>query len=143
LVARGMLVVLLLYALASALWLVRDVLFITFFAVLVASFLSLFIDPLEARFGWRRSVAGPLVLLLLVLVMGGMLILAWPTLAAQLSQVSRDLPEVIGNAESWLSNQFRSLFGMFSATGEVVEERVRYRAAEELADLEIGRASCR
>ena len=135
LVARGMLVVLLLYALASALWLVRDVLFITFFAVLVASFLSLFIDPLEARFGWRRSVAGPLVLLLLVLVMGGMLILAWPTLAAQLSQVSRDLPEVIGNAESWLSNQFRSLFGMFSATGEVVEERVRYRAAEELADL--------
>ncbi|MHB1170435.1 MAG: AI-2E family transporter [Longimicrobiales bacterium] len=135
LVARGMLVVLLLYALASALWLVRDVLFITFFAVLVASFLSLFIDPLEARFGWRRSVAGPLVLLLLVLIMGGVLVLVWPTLEAQVSRVSRDLPAVIGSAESWLSEQFRSLFGTFSATGDVVEARVRYRAAEELADL--------
>src|SRR5690606_15439523 len=58
-IARGMLVVLLVDALASALWLVRDVLFITFFSVLVASFLSLFIDPLHKRYGWRRSVTGP------------------------------------------------------------------------------------
>ncbi len=135
LIARGTLVVLLLFALASGLWLVRDVLFITFFAILVASFLSLFIDPLQDRLGWRRGVAGPVVLLGLTLVFGGLLWLAWPTLAAQLSQVSRDLPEVIGAAESWLSRQFRSIFGTFGATGEVVEERVRYRAAEELADL--------
>lgn len=134
-IARGMLVVLLLYALASALWLVRDVLFITFFSVLVASFLSLFIDPLHKRYGWRRSVAGPVVLLALALVLGVLLFLAWPTLAAQLSQVSRDLPEVIGQAEAWLSRQFRSVSGTFGATGEVVEERLRYRIATELADL--------
>lgn len=134
-VARGMLVVLLLYALASGLWLVRDVLFITFFSVLVASFLSLFIDPLHTRFGWRRSIAGPVVLLGLTVVLGGLLFLSWPTLAAQLSQVSRDLPEVIGRAEAWLSRQFRSVSGTFGATGEAVEERLRYRAAAELADL--------
>ncbi len=134
-VARGILVVLLLYAFASALWMVRDVLFITFFAVLVASFLSLFVDPLESRFGWRRSIAGPAVLVALLLLFGGLLFLAWPTLAEQLSQVSRDLPEVIGQAEAWLSRQFRAVSGTFGATGEVVEERLRYRAALEVADL--------
>src|SRR5690606_23883018 len=118
-----------------ALWMVRDVLFITFFAVLVASFLSLFISPLETRFGWRRSVAGAAVLVVLILISGGLLVLAWPTLAEQMSQVSRDLPGVIGQAEAWLSGQFRAITGTFGATGEVVEERLRYRAASELADL--------
>src|SRR5690606_17920885 len=43
--------------------------------------------------------------------------------------------EVIGQAEAWLSRQFRSVSGTFGATGEVVEERLRYRIATELADL--------
>ncbi len=135
LIARGVLVVILLWALASALWMVRDVLFIGFFAVLVASFLSLFVDPLQEKFGWRRAVAGPLVLLLFLAILSTLLVLTWPTLSTQLATVSRELPEVIGQAEEWLSAQFRSLFGNFGATGSEVEQRIRSRAAQELADL--------
>jgi predicted PurR-regulated permease PerM len=99
LIARAFLVVLLLWGLASALWMARDVLFVTFFAVLVASFLSIFVDPLQRRFGMRRSLAGPLVMVGFFAVLGILLFLAWPTLASQLATVSRQLPEAIGNAE--------------------------------------------
>ncbi|MGH7445610.1 MAG: AI-2E family transporter, partial [Longimicrobiales bacterium] len=129
------LVVLVLWGLASALWMARDVLFVTFFAVLVASFLSLFIDPLQQRFGWRRAVAGPLVLLAFVAIFGGLLYAAWPTLATQFATVSRQLPAALGNAEAWVTQQFRVIFGTFDIAGESVEARVRSRAAQELADL--------
>lgn len=135
LIARGFLVVLLIWGLANALWMARDVLFVTFFAVLVASFLSLFVDPLQQRFGWRRAVAGPLVLLAFVAIVGGLLFVAWPTLATQFATVSRQLPAAIGNAEAWVTEQVRIIFGSFDIAGESVEARVRSRAAQELADL--------
>lgn len=134
LIARAFLVVLLLWGLASAVWMARDVLFVTFFAVLVASFLSIFVDPLQQRFGMRRALAGPLVLLVFFAILGTLLFLAWPTLATQLATVSRQLPEAIGNAEEWLAQQFRTLFGRGRA-GEAVEAEVRSRAAVEFAEL--------
>lgn len=134
LIARGFIVVLLLWALANVIWLARDILFVAFFAVLVASFLSIFVDFLQQR-GVRRAVAAPLVLFTFVAVLAVVLMLSWPTLESQFGTVSRQLPEAIGKAESWLSEQFRTIFGTLGQAGGAVEERVRTRAAEELADL--------
>lgn len=134
LIARGFIVVLLLWALANIIWLARDVLFIAFFAVLVASFLSIFVDWLQQR-DVRRAVAAPLVLFAFVLVASALLAISWPTLEAQFGTVSQQLPRAIGDAEDWLSAQFRTVFGSLGDTGGVVEERVRTRAAEELADI--------
>lgn len=135
LIARGTVVVLLLFGLSCIIWLARDVLFITFFAVLVASFLSLLIDPLEQRFGMRRAIAGPLVLLALAAVLALLVTLAWPTLETQFTTVRTQLPAAIGAVEQWLEENFRSIAGTFGPAGVEVEERVRTRAAQEFAEL--------
>ncbi|HUF50071.1 MAG TPA: hypothetical protein VMN60_04525 [Longimicrobiales bacterium] len=57
-VAKSTLIVLVLWTLAHGIWMARDILFITFFALLIASFLSIFVEPLHAR-GVRRSIATP------------------------------------------------------------------------------------
>ena len=134
LVARGMLVVMLLWALANVIWLGRDVLFIAFFAALVASFLSIFVDPLERR-GVKRSIAAPLVLLALFAVLAVIGVITWPILTEQFGLVQQQLPEAIGRAEEWLGRQFRNLSGAFGRQGEAVEEQVRSRASQEIAEL--------
>ncbi|MEX0891978.1 MAG: hypothetical protein WEB88_07390 [Gemmatimonadota bacterium] len=57
-VARATLIVIGLWALASGLWLGRDILFVTLFALLVGLFLSLFVGPL-VKLGVPRQVAAP------------------------------------------------------------------------------------
>ena len=56
-VAQATLVVIALWALANLAWAARDILFVAFFAVLVASFLTILIDPLVDLGGDRHEDA--------------------------------------------------------------------------------------
>jgi predicted PurR-regulated permease PerM len=95
-VAQGALVVLVIWALANVAWMARDVLFITFFALLVASFLSIFVEPLHER-GVSRAVSAPVVLILLTLMFTGLGVVAWPTLREQFILIQEQLPPALEN----------------------------------------------
>jgi len=107
-VASGTIVIIALWALANAIWLARDVFFITFFAVLVASFLSIIVEPLERR-GVKRAISAPLVLLLLLALFAGLFALIWPTLSEQFTLIRRELPAAIASAQTWFEKQMSSL----------------------------------
>ena len=104
LVAKATLIVIGLWALANGIWLARDVLFITFFALLVASFLSIFVEPLHAR-GVSRAVSAPVVLIMLAALLALFFVLAWPTLRTQFAMIQRELPPAIDGVQRWLDRQ--------------------------------------
>src|SRR5690606_120798 len=104
-VARATLVVILLWAVANVVWLGRDLLFIAFFAVLVASFLSIFVDWLEAQ-GVPRW-AGALVVLAALAVLGAAgCVLLWPALRDQAVQLQEQLPPALAGIGAWLEGQY-------------------------------------
>lgn len=133
-VAKATLVVIGLWALANLLWLARDVLFITFFALLIASFLSIFVEPLHER-GVRRSVSAPLVLILITATLVGFSILAWPTLREQFSVIQQQLPPALDSVQDWLEEQLRALTGTLGEPGEAMEEQLRTRVTTEMGGL--------
>jgi len=136
-VARATLVVILLWAVANVVWLGRDLLFIAFFAVLVASFLSIFVDWLEAQ-GVPRW-AGALVVLAALAVLGAAgCVLLWPTLRAQAIQLQEQLPPALAEIGARLEQQSAARPGQFGAPAESLEERVRERVMAELANLLTG-----
>lgn len=135
LIARGTLVVLLLFGLASVIWLARDVLFIAFFAVLAASFLSLVVDPLEKRLGLRRAIAAPLALATIIALFAILVAFTWPILQEQFGTVRTQLPAAMERAQDWTSEHVSSLTGSLGPAGDDVQERMRARATEEFADL--------
>src|SRR5690606_34409650 len=136
-VARATLVVILLWAVANVVWLGRDLLFIAFFAVLVASFLSIFVDWLEAQ-GVPRW-AGALVVLAALAVLGaagcGLL---WPTLRARPTRVQQPPPPALAAIGERLEQQHAALTAQFGAPAESFEERVRERVMADLANLLAG-----
>jgi predicted PurR-regulated permease PerM len=136
-VARAALVVILLCALASLVWLGRDVLFIAFFAVLVASFLSIFVGWLEAR-GVPRAAAAVGVLLLAVGTMALAAVLLWPTLREQALELREQLPAALTQVVAWAEGQYRVLSGEFGTPAEPIQEQVRQRVTMEAARLLTG-----
>ncbi|MEX0907340.1 MAG: AI-2E family transporter [Gemmatimonadota bacterium] len=109
-VTKAALIVIALWGLGNLLWLARDVLFIAFFALLVASFLSIFVEPLH-RLGLKRSIGAPAVLVVLLLVLAGLFALGWPTLSRQLSTIQQQLPAAVESAQRWLQSQLAAFGG--------------------------------
>ena len=136
-VARATLVVILLWALANVVWQGRDLLFIAFFSVLVASFLSIFVDWLEEQ-GVSRLVGALIVLVALAVLGAGGGVLLWPALREQAVQLQEQLPPALAEITAWFERQYVALTGQFGAPVEPIEERVRERVMAEAANLLTG-----
>jgi predicted PurR-regulated permease PerM len=123
-VAKATLVVIGLWALANLVWLARDVLFITFFALLIASFLSIFVEPLHDR-GVKRALAAPLVMIIITLSFAALFVLAWPTLREQFAMIQQELPPALDRLQDWVEGQVRAMTGTLGEQGAVMEEQIR------------------
>lgn len=123
-VAKATLIVIGLWALANLLWLARDILFITFFALLVASFLTIFVEPLHDR-GVKRALAAPLVLLIMLLAVAGLSVLAWPTLREQIIVIQEQLPQAFDQFQDWLRDQLAVITGPVGADPDNLEDQLR------------------
>jgi predicted PurR-regulated permease PerM len=133
-VAKATLVVIGLWALANLLWLARDVLFIAFFALLIASFLSIFVEPLHQR-GISRALSAPLVLVLIISIFGALFSLAWPTLREQFMLIQQQLPPAIEGVQRWFEAQMAAIAGSFGDDEGVVQEQLRTRMTTEVSGL--------
>jgi predicted PurR-regulated permease PerM len=133
-VAKATLVVIGLWALANLLWLARDVLFIAFFALLIASFLSIFVEPLHRR-GMSRAISAPLVLILIISVFGGLFSLAWPTLRDQFMLIQDQLPPAIEGVQRWFEAQVAAIAGSLGDDDGTVERQLRTRMTTEMSGL--------
>ncbi len=134
-VARLVLVAILLWAVANALWLGREVVFVAFFGVLVASFLSIFVDFLHDRLLLPRGVAAPLVLLAFVGVLVGLFYLAWPSLSEQIGQLRSTLPKSVDAVSGWLQEEYDRLTGTFGTPNPQMAAQLRLRLNTEAANL--------
>ncbi|HUE76834.1 MAG TPA: AI-2E family transporter [Longimicrobiales bacterium] len=105
--ARAMLVVVLVWALANAAWLTRDILFIGFLAVLLALFLSIFVDWLEPYL--PRWLATILVFLLWLASLFAFFLLAWPSLQGQIVTIREEVPRIVDDVAAWVQTQVRAL----------------------------------
>jgi predicted PurR-regulated permease PerM len=86
-------------ALAVAL---ADVLVLVFAGLLFAILLATIADAVAGRTGWPRGVALALTLLgLLIVTVGGALLL-WPSVSAQVDELSTQLPAALGELRAWL-----------------------------------------
>ena len=136
-VAKATLVVLGITGLAYVLWLGRDVLFVAFFAVLVASFLSVFVAPLE-RIGIRRPLAAFLVLLLFIGLLTVVLVASWPILQAQLGVARQQLPMALMGLAEWLEREYLEIVGGIAHPEVRLIEQVQTRLNRESAELIFG-----
>ncbi|HSJ09747.1 MAG TPA: AI-2E family transporter [Longimicrobiales bacterium] len=133
-VAKGTLIVIGLVALATGLWLARDVLFIAFFALLVASFLSIFVEPLHDR-GINRSISAPAVLVTLLGVLAAVFMLTWPTLREQIGVIQGQLPPAIDGLQRWFEEQVAAVVGTLGPDGAAVERQLRSTFTTELSGM--------
>jgi predicted PurR-regulated permease PerM len=133
-VAKATLVVIGLWALANLIWLARDVLFIAFFALLIASFLSIFVEPLKQR-GVSRAVAAPLVLIIITLSFAALFVLAWPTLREQFAMIQQELPPALERVQAWVDEQVVALTGSLGEPGAAVEEQLRTGMGSQVTGL--------
>ena len=107
-IAKATLVVIAVYALANALWLVRDIAFIAFAAILLAAFFSILVDRLDE---WiPRWIASILALLLFLALIAGFWIIAWPQLQGQVTTLAEEVPRIIGGMGDWVQERYREVF---------------------------------
>ena len=133
-VAKATLLVIALWALSSLAWAARDILFIAFCAVLVASFLSIAIGPLERR-GVPRPLAAVLTVVVVIGLLTGVVLLTLPTLQEQLSQIRDQLPEALGGIRDWLTAESSAVSGSLGDAGDDMENQLRERMRREIASL--------
>jgi predicted PurR-regulated permease PerM len=133
-VAKATLVVIGLWALANLVWLARDILFITFFALLVASFLSIFVEPLH-RVGVNRAISAPLVLIVILLAFAALFVMAWPTLREQFELIREQLPPTIENVQRWFEEQVAAIAGTLGDEEGAVQRQLRTRMSSEFSGI--------
>jgi predicted PurR-regulated permease PerM len=133
-VAQATLIVIGIWALANLVWLARDILFIAFFALLVASFLSIFVEPLHDR-GISRAVAAPALLILLTALFAGLFAVAWPTLREQFDLIHEQLPPAMANVQSWFEGRVASVAGTLGENEVEVQQQLRTRMRTEVSGL--------
>ena len=136
-VAKATLVVLGIVGLAYVLWLGRDVLFVAFFAVLVASFLSVFVSPLQ-RIGVPRPLAAILVLLLFIGLLAVVLVASWPTLQHQLGVARQQLPPALLGLAEWVEREYLEIVGGIAQPEVRIIEQVQMQLGRESAELIFG-----
>jgi predicted PurR-regulated permease PerM len=122
-VGRAVALAIALWALAQALWLARDFLFVVFLALLMAAFLSVFVDRLE-RLRVPRAVAAPLVLILFLATIVGLAAAAWPELKRQASELQQQGPKAIERVWNWFYEQYQSLLGRAGTRADAIEEQL-------------------
>jgi predicted PurR-regulated permease PerM len=136
-VARAALVVLGLCALIVLFWLGREILFVGFFGVIFALFLSIFVDPLVRR-GVPRVLATVLVVLALI---GLAVLIVWlirPTLSEQIVLVRLQLPSAFQDVITWIQNQFAAITGGAGVQSEQVTRDLQLRAERLLGRIVAG-----
>lgn len=136
-VAKATLVVIGLWTLAHLLWLGRELLFVAFFAALVALFLSIFVDRLEA-IGFPRSFAAVLVMAAFVAGLTGLFIVSWPTLREQFLVIRRELPEALADAERWIRAQYMVVTGEVGRPRPELAAQLQDRLGREAVDIVAG-----
>ncbi|HET9986471.1 MAG TPA: AI-2E family transporter [Longimicrobiales bacterium] len=136
-VARAVLLTIVLWGLAHAFWLGRDVFFLAFLAALVALFLSTFVEPLERR-GVPRPVAAVLVLVMVLAVLGLLVFLSLPTLAGQLGFIQRELPDAVVRINATLRAWWSRLSGTLGPGNDQLASELRHRLSSELVSLVSG-----
>jgi predicted PurR-regulated permease PerM len=119
-VAKATMVALGVWALAFSLWLARDLLFIAFLAVLLAIFLSLFVDPLERVM--PRPLAAVFTMLLMGVLAAAFFFLSWPSLQAQLGVIQAEVPRAVQEIVGWVEGQVRAVSGEMRPTEEFREQ---------------------
>ncbi len=134
-VVRVMLVAIGVVAFGNLLWLGRDALFVALLACLVGLYLSFWVDLAVNRFGIRRGIAAPLVLLVSIAILVGLFVLLWPTLKEQLSTVREQLPRALERVSNWARSVFSSMGGENVAQTASVEDQMRQRLRQEAAGI--------
>jgi predicted PurR-regulated permease PerM len=133
-IARAGLVLIGIWALANLLWMGRDVLFVAFFASLLAAFLSVFVDPLH-RIGVPRVLAVLTVLLGLIGLLVGVGWLAYPSLQEQVPIIRREIPEAFEQVRQWLLTQYQNLAGEFGEPDPDIQDTIRERVLEDIGTI--------
>lgn len=135
-IARAALVVIAVYALAQALWLIRDIAFIGFASILLAAFFSIFIDRLQRLI--PRWIAAVLTLLVFLALSVGFWIVAWPQLEGQVATLVNDVPRIISAAVDWLRDHYRALMPMAPGSAEEVDLTLQQRLQGEAMNIVAG-----
>ena len=125
-VARIVIISLVLVAMAWLLWSARDLLFILFFGVLVALFLSVFVDRLVA-WGVPRVLSVLLVLVVLGGLITGAVVVLWPTVRDQLAVVAGEVPDAAARAGDWIQQQYQDITGAVGVPPEEAQGELRAR----------------
>jgi predicted PurR-regulated permease PerM len=131
---RGGMVLLGLWAVANLFWLGRDVLFLAFFAVLVSTFLSVFVDLLCST-GLRRAVAVPIVVFLLFAIATAAVLLLAPALMEQVALLRAEVPPRLEGIMRWVEQQWFLLTGTVDGAAQ---QRLRTQVVQGAAGLVSG-----
>lgn len=136
-VARAAMATIGVWALANMLWLGRELVFVSFLAVLVALFLSIFVGRLH-RLGMPRLLAALIVVVLLLAIAVGMWVLAWPTLREQFILIQLELPGAIDRVGGWIREQYANITGQVGRPDGDLQRELRDRLGREAVNIVAG-----
>ncbi len=135
-IAKATLVVIGIWALAQGLWLVRDILFIGFAAILLAVFFSLLVDRLDGLM--PRWVASLIALLVFLAVIVGFWMLAWPRLQGQVTTLVEDVPRTLSGVVDRIQAWWQELRPGDSAAALQADRTMQQRLGTEAMNMVAG-----